>query len=160
MASSKDGNNNLETFRILWLDGAINSSENLAAGEQLRSFINHLNTYDNKDECLQIIKQVPKEDRVVLIVSGRLGYEVVPLIHSLPQLSSVYVYCTDREKNKQWADQFSKVKAVVVRLDDLIHRIQSDHKYRRIEEESLSTITIFNASDNPDLTSTGINGEF
>jgi len=34
---------------------------------------------------------------------------IVPRLHDLPQLNSVYVYCLDRIGNKQWADKYSKV---------------------------------------------------
>jgi protein gp37 len=110
MCKAEDNDiDNLETFRLLWLDADVNNTENLAAQQHLRSVINYLETFVDADECRQSIEQIPKEDRVVLIVSGELGRKVVPRIHEIQLVSSVYVYCRDKNKHKQWADQFKKV---------------------------------------------------
>jgi hypothetical protein len=84
MASTRadDGTKeNLETFSLFWLDSTVNNSvENQNAQVQLRSIINHLKTFEKVDECKNYISErVSTEDRVVLIVSGRLGREVVSI---------------------------------------------------------------------------------
>ena len=100
---------NLETFRLLWLDSNVNNGENLVAQIQLRTIINHLETFIDPDDCQKSIEQTPKDDRVVLIVSGQLGETLVPRIHESQRVSAVYVYCRDENKNKVWADKFKKV---------------------------------------------------
>jgi hypothetical protein len=86
--------NNLETFALLRLDAAVNTSEeNREAQQQLRSTINHVTTFENASLCEQYIRSVCLHDRLVLIVSGKLGQEVVPYIHQVRQLSSINVYC-------------------------------------------------------------------
>jgi virulence-associated protein VapD len=104
------GDHNLETFSLVWLDGSVNTSEeNVNVQQQLRTLINHLKTFENADECVQYIRSVSKQNRIVLIVSGRLGREIVPRIHRLRQVSSIYVYCMDKQANEQWANKFQKV---------------------------------------------------
>jgi hypothetical protein len=101
---------NLETYCLIWLDAAVNSSEeNVEAQQQLRTFVNHLIIFDSDNECEEYIRSIPKEDRIVFIVSGRLGEKIVPRIHHLQQVFSVYVYCSDKKKSKEWAQKFSKV---------------------------------------------------
>jgi Tfp pilus assembly protein PilF len=51
------------------------------------------------------------------------------------------------------------VKSVVVKLDDLTNHIKADQKSRVKIEEPLS-INVFTASDNPDQSTTGLNGHF
>jgi len=102
--------NNLESFSLLWLDAVVNTSEeNREAQRQLRSTINHVITFEDPNLCQQYIRSVCPQDRLVLIVSGRLGQEVVSRIHQIRQLSSVYVYCMDKERNEKWAKNFTKV---------------------------------------------------
>jgi hypothetical protein len=109
LSSSKD--NNLETFSLVWLDATVNESkENREVQQQLRKSINRLKTFNNADECEQYIRSMSEQDRVVIIVSGRLGQEVVPRIHHLRQVCRIYVYCMDRARNERWAKQFSKVR--------------------------------------------------
>jgi plasmid stabilization system protein ParE len=101
---------NLETFGLLWLDANVDTSEeNRQAQKQLRHIINHLKIFDNQNLCQQYILSVSSQNRLILIVSGRLGQEIVPHIHHLRQISSIYVYCRDKETNEKWAKHFPKV---------------------------------------------------
>jgi hypothetical protein len=110
MIDAAQRDENLETYCLIWLDTSVNSSEeNLHAQQQLRSSINHLLTFEDDHQCLQYIHSVPKDDRIVLIVSGKLGRLVVPKIARLRHISSIYVYCMDKKANEQWAQDFSKV---------------------------------------------------
>ena len=66
--------NNLETFALLWLDAEVNSSEeNRQAQQDIRSTINHVITFEDPTLCKQYIRSVCPYDRLVLIISGRLG---------------------------------------------------------------------------------------
>src|ERR1700722_4333463 len=96
--SITSGGNNLETFSLVWLDASVNGSkENIEAQQRLRTSINHLKTFENSDQCEKYIRSVSKDDRIVLIVSGQLGREIVPRIHKLRQVFSIYVYCMDKK---------------------------------------------------------------
>jgi hypothetical protein len=101
---------NLETFSLLWLDASVNDvQENIDAQQQLRTSINYLKTFEDGDKCEEYIRSVPKDDRIILIISGRFGEIIVPRIHSLRQISSIYVYCKDKKRHETWANQFKKV---------------------------------------------------
>ena len=103
-------NENLETYCLIWVDNSVNNSkENLDAQQQLRTSINHLLTFEDDQQCLQHINSLPKDDRVVLIVSGRLGRILVPQIVQFRQIISIYIYCLDKKANQQWSQHFSKV---------------------------------------------------
>ncbi len=111
-ATSQPNNPNLESFACLWLDQSINSTDdNRETQQQLRQVINHLQTFSDSDQCEEYIKQINKE-KVVLIVSGSLGRQIVPRLHSLSQLSACYVFCGDKEANEQWANKYHKVTYV------------------------------------------------
>ncbi|CAF2104698.1 unnamed protein product [Rotaria magnacalcarata] len=158
--SSNMHDENLETYYLLWLDAEVNTSEeNRIAQQQLRSTINHVTTFEDGNLCQQYIQSISIYDRIILIVSGRLGQEVVPRIHDLRQLSSIYVYCIDKQKNEEWAKNFTKVKGVTVDIGHLIDRIKRDQT-NRIKEEDPIVINIFTANQNPDLSTTCLNGTF
>ena len=153
-------NDNLETFSIFWLDVQVNTTEdNQHTQLKLREIINHLKTFDDQGECHQRILSLSTQDRLVLIVSGRCGRQLVPQIHHLRQVSSIYVYCMDKKANEQWAKDFIKIKSVIVELKDLIHVIKQDQQTRVKIEEPLS-INIFNVNNKKDQSTTGLNGNF
>lgn len=111
--SRKLNNKKLEIFSLIWLDASVNSSqENINAQRQLRRLINRLKTFTDTDQCEQYIRSVPAGDQIVLIVSGHLGRVLVPRIHCIQQVSSIYVYCMDKTKNEQWSKQFTKVSYI------------------------------------------------
>ena len=70
---------NLETYSLIWLDGSVNySRQNIRAQEKLQRTIHHLLPFEDDQQCLQHIHSLTDHDRVVLIVSGRLGEIIVP----------------------------------------------------------------------------------
>ncbi|CAF4021624.1 unnamed protein product [Rotaria magnacalcarata] len=109
----RPGSKNLETFYLLWLDASVNKTEeNVEAQQYLRTSINYLETFENDKQSECYIQSLSSDDRVVLIVSGQLGQIIVPHIHSLRQLSSIYV------------------RGVFVRLDELVSQITTDQTKR------------------------------
>ncbi len=101
---------NLETYSLIWLDSSVGESQDfIQAQRHLRTTINYIKLFKQSNECFEYIKSLSKYDRIVLIVSGRLGQEIVPKIHQFRQISSIYVYCMNKKQNEQWARQFNKV---------------------------------------------------
>ncbi|CAF2520409.1 unnamed protein product [Rotaria sp. Silwood2] len=151
---------NIETFSLIWLDAAVNSSkENIQAQPDLRAIINYLKVFENVEKCEKYIRKSHESDRIVLIVSGGLGQEIVPRIHKLRQLCVIYIYCMNKKKNKKWASQYSKIKLITTDLDDLIHQIEKDHvKTKKVEEQF--GITFLERDSVADRSSFGLNGQY
>jgi hypothetical protein len=102
--------NHLETFSLIWLDANSNIKDSRNTQQNLRSIINQLKIFQDPQECQQYVEQTPKEDQLVLIVSGQMGRLMIPSIHQYQQVSSIYIYCNDLTSNKKWACQFPKVR--------------------------------------------------
>ncbi|CAF1019710.1 unnamed protein product [Adineta steineri] len=149
----------LEIFSLIWLDANVYVKDTRKTEVKLRSIINHIKKFQDVKQCQQYIEQRSKKDRLILIVSGRLGQEIVPYIHQLRQVISIYVYCIDKKSNEQWTFKFSKIKSVVVNLDELVSQITTDHKIQKKVEEPLS-INIFTTNVGAGKSTTGVNGQF
>ncbi|CAF4460054.1 unnamed protein product, partial [Rotaria socialis] len=146
-------NDSLETYSIFWLDASVNNEENITAQKKLRSIVNQLRTFVDPKEFLDRVHFIQQGDLTILIVSGQMGRIVVPEMQKLAQVSSIYVYCFDKEANLQWSQPYKKVKTVCTKLDELIDIIRVDQKNRGRNEEAL-------AMDILDRSSTELNGEF
>ncbi|CAF2118388.1 unnamed protein product [Rotaria magnacalcarata] len=146
-------NDSLETYSIFWLDASVNNEENISAQNKLRSIINQLRTFVDPEEFLDGVRFIQQGDLTILIVSGQMGRIVVPEMQKLAQVSSIYVYCFNKEAHLQWSQPYKKVKAVCTRLDELIDIIRVDQKNRGRNEEAL-------AMDILDRSSTELNGDF
>jgi hypothetical protein len=99
----------LEIFCIIWLDDNTQTSDNRDTEQHLRSIINRLKRFKDVEQCENYINQRSLEDRLILIVSGRLGRKIVPTIHTVRQVISIYVYCMDEAGNKEWSKKYTKV---------------------------------------------------
>ncbi len=99
-----------EIFYIIWLDDGENALDTRNTDQKLRSIINRLKKFQDVEPCQKFIEERSEKERVVMIVSGRLGQKIVPSIHKLRQVISIYVYCIDKKGNERWANKFAKVK--------------------------------------------------
>ncbi len=99
----------LEIFCIIWLDDNTQASDNRDTEQRLRSIINRLKRFKDVENCEKYINERSAEDRIILIVSGRLGPTIVPTIHTLRQVISIYVYCMDEAGNREWSKKYAKV---------------------------------------------------
>ncbi|CAM2707144.1 unnamed protein product [Rotaria socialis] len=121
---------NLETFILIWLDSLVNKSEdNIDTKMLLRKTINRLVAFDDMDRCIEYVKD-HDEERIVFIVSGRLGQQAVPVLHHLAHLVAIYVYCGDKKRNEIWTKEYMKIKGVIDDLKELIIQIQIDQAKR------------------------------
>ena len=102
------------TLFLFWLDPNIKKSQdNIKIQEKLEAlFPNDFLTFASSEECESCIKQ-KKNDRIVLIVGGQIGRQVVPKIHDLMQMASILVYCMDKEGNEKWAKNHAKVSTAI-----------------------------------------------
>ena len=106
---------NLESFSCMWLDQDVHTTQdNQETLQKLRSIINHLQLFDNCNDCEQCIRQITKE-KVVLIVSGRSGRTIIPFVHDLPQFLASYIFCQDLKANKEWSSKYAKVSEISMR---------------------------------------------
>jgi plasmid stabilization system protein ParE len=104
-------NNTVKINSLIWLDTEVNKNEeNRQAKQQLHNIIHHIKPFEDPHECQQYIQRAPTNYRIILIASGTLGRQIVPYIHNLKQISAIYIYCVDKQKNEQWAQQFHKVR--------------------------------------------------
>lgn len=109
---------NLETFTLLVLDSDERITQyNQDIQKQLRRSINFLKIFAEVIKCDEYIRQMNAE-KAVLIVSSTFGKEILPNIHNLQQLCSVYILVDNEttiddvrihEEKNEWTKQYNKV---------------------------------------------------
>lgn len=106
-----DADGHLETFSLIWLDSNADRSDIKETKNKLRHLINRLRLFHDVGECEKYINERPYYDRIVMVVSGKMGQQIVPFIHELQQIVSIYVYCQNRQNHEQWAGKYAKVRS-------------------------------------------------
>lgn len=104
------GTQNFETYDLIWLDTSVNKTkDNIDAQKRIRVLCNRFLTFKKEQKCQQYIKSLSKDDRLILIVSGKLGQIIVPKIIHYRQISSIYIYCRNKDFHQKWAQNYPKV---------------------------------------------------
>ncbi|CAF0766388.1 unnamed protein product [Adineta steineri] len=142
---------NLEMFTIIWLDDSkTKSQKTISIQQQLRTIVNYLKTFENEDDCEKYIQKMSKDEYIILIVNDQIGQKILPNIHHLQQLFSIYIYSPNKNIDQQWINQFNKVKSISIDYDELITQIKVDHmKCKYIKDEIL--FDIFRIDQSTDL---------
>ncbi|CAF2026607.1 unnamed protein product [Rotaria magnacalcarata] len=116
-----------ETFLLIWLDPNVDTStDNVKTQERLRKILTCLITFDKVEPCERWLKKCCSNEKIILIVSGAYGQEIIPKIHHLKTLITIYVYCLDVDRNKRWAKTFSKIRNVTSSTDILLDELSHD----------------------------------
>ncbi|CAF1087930.1 unnamed protein product [Didymodactylos carnosus] len=141
-SAAANDTDNIETFTIVWLDANVNTTEdNTETYHALRTIVNYIRTYDAVQPCEEYVTRVSRAS-LILIVSGGFGREIVPRIHDLEQVNSVYVYCADKKRNERWAKDYAKVRSVIVERAELIEKVSDDQKIRALMEDAAVPVSI------------------
>ena len=142
--------------RVLWLDETISDQYCPQLEIKLCPIINHICKFHDKNECEKYIKRASNEDRFVIIVNNQFARDFIPSIHSLNQVSSIYIYSKDDDTHDiqsqpAWIEQFPKVKSGPIQTNEIISQIKF--------EEPL-TVNTFSTDTNMGMSTTGLNGNF
>jgi tetratricopeptide (TPR) repeat protein len=119
----------VQNFVLIWLDSNINESDEhyCDSMNELRQIVNTIHTFTDADQCVDFLTEI-KEDKVFLVVTDVLGQQLVPRIHELPQLHSIYVFCGGKAKHEVWANEWAKVKGVFTRIQPICNSLKQDTK--------------------------------
>jgi hypothetical protein len=121
---------NVETFVLIWLDVTINMNEDTIISQtKLRAIVNSLFTFHTIDETINFIKNA-KDEKVFLIISGSLGWELIERTNTnkLLQLDSIYIFCRDKSKHKALRERDHKIRGIFTDIDPLCARLKDDLK--------------------------------
>ncbi|CAF1528925.1 unnamed protein product [Rotaria sp. Silwood1] len=119
----------LQNFLLIWLDANLNeSNEDFKKSlQKIQYLVASIKTFTDAEECIDFLS-ASKKEKVFMIVSGSLGQHVIPKIHALPQLDSIYVFCSNQSIHEEWARTMPKVKGVHTTIESICEALQIDRK--------------------------------
>ncbi|CAF3458461.1 unnamed protein product [Rotaria socialis] len=131
---------NLEPYQFLWFDKEVNATEDNLVKEEARQVINHMRVFDNFEECERYVELVVERgQKIILIVSGYYGRELISRVQNIPQVAAVYVYCMNEDTYREWSKSYKKVNIFFTKPNELINQLKQDqHVRERTYENSLA----------------------
>jgi len=53
-----------------------------------------------------------KDEKAFVIASGSLSQQLDPIIHNLPQVDAISIFCGKKSRYEQWAKEWIKIKCI------------------------------------------------
>ncbi|UJR24551.1 hypothetical protein I4U23_005926 [Adineta vaga] len=135
---SKDvrGRQNLDQQNILviWIDRNIdeNNKDCLNTITQLKCTVNDLKIYTDGDQCIEFIETI-RHQKICIVVSGSLGQQIVPRVHDLCQMNSIFIFCGDKKRHEKWVKEWPKINGVFTEIDPICEVLQQTTQFKSRE---------------------------
>ncbi|CAF1332917.1 unnamed protein product [Rotaria sordida] len=119
----------IQNFFLVWLDANIDESKEDFQNtlKQLRRIVASITTFTDAQQCFDYLSGITKE-KAFMIVSGSLGQKIVPETEAMPQLESVYVFCSNQSYHEQWANKVPKIKGVYTKIEPICKALEIDRQ--------------------------------
>ncbi|CAF1166528.1 unnamed protein product [Adineta steineri] len=103
----------MQNVLVIWLDKNINDNNADCSNtiKQLKCIVNNVNTFTDGEQCIEFIRTITN-NKICMIVSGSLGQHIVPHVHTMSQVDTIFIFCNNQEWHKQWAKEWPKIKGV------------------------------------------------
>ncbi|CAF1472093.1 unnamed protein product [Adineta steineri] len=103
----------IQNVLLVWLDSNIDDDNadcnNII--KQLNCVVNNINTFTDGKECVEFIQTI-KNNEVFMVVSDPLGKNLVPCVHEMSQVDTVFIVGNNQECHKHLVKEWPKIKRV------------------------------------------------
>ncbi|CAF1475081.1 unnamed protein product [Adineta steineri] len=115
----------MQNVLVIWLDNNINDNNTDYNNtiKQLKCVVNNVNTLTDVEKCIEFIETITN-NKVCMIVSGSLGKYIVPRVHNVPQVDTIFIFCNNHEWDKQWAKEWPKIKGVFTDITSICEALK------------------------------------
>ena len=105
-------------FRLIWLSDGIAELEKRfqQTFTNLRRTFNSIDKFSDVNQCVDLLTTV-SDARVLMIVSGTLGQQIVPFVHDFSQLNFIFIFTRSKAQHESWTGDWPKIRGVFVDFD-------------------------------------------
>lgn len=142
----------VQNFLLVWLDASIDESNKDYRDmlKTLRNIVNDVYSVTQSNECLEFFKKTDVE-KIFVIASGYLGQYLIPDIHTLPQLDTVYIFCDNKTRHEQWAKNWKKIKGVYTEIASIYQDLEQAVKQSNLDSISMSFVPMGEVASSQNL---------
>ncbi|CAF1500587.1 unnamed protein product [Adineta steineri] len=120
----------VQNVLLIWVDSNIDETNNDCQNTitKLRCAVNDINKFTDADQCFEFIETIV-DKKACMIISGSLGKQIVPHVHNMSQVDSIFIFCDNRKYHKKWAKNWSKIKGVFTDITPICEALkEAAHK--------------------------------
>ncbi|CAF1023400.1 unnamed protein product [Adineta steineri] len=115
----------MQNVLLIWLDNNINENNADCSNtiKQLKRVVSNINTFTDGEECVEFIQTI-NNNKVCMIVSGSVGKHIVPHVHDMSQVDTIFIFCNNQQWHKQWAKEWPKIKGVFTDITSICEALK------------------------------------
>ena len=142
----------VQNVLLIWLDNNIddNNEDCRNTVTQLRRVVNDINTFTDGEECIQFIEDI-NDNKVCMIISGSLGQHIVPRVHNMSQVDSIFIFCGNKKRHEQWTKEWSKIKGVFTEITPICEALKQASQQCEQNAISISFVPTSDDASNKNL---------
>jgi len=127
----------VQNVLLIWLNNNIddNSANYRNTINELRRTVNTINTFPDGDQCIQFLENM-SNDKACMIIPSSLGQQIVPRVHDMSQVDSIFIFSSKKKRPEQWAKDWSKIKGVFTEITYICEAIKQ--AAQQCEQNSIS----------------------
>ncbi|CAF5143382.1 unnamed protein product, partial [Rotaria magnacalcarata] len=114
----------MQNFLLIWFDGNIdkNHEDFQDYFTELRNIVSTFEKFNDVNRCVEYLRSIEFE-KVFLIVSGTLNKDILPLVHDMIQIDTIFFLTRDKNRYKQLEKKWSKVQIVSASVNSICKRL-------------------------------------
>jgi hypothetical protein len=139
----------VQNIFLIWLDNNIDEENNADCRNtvtQLQHVVNNVNTFTNSDQCIEFINTIDNNNnKAHMITSDSLAQHIVPLVHNLLQVDSIFIFCSNKKQLEQWTEKWPKIKGVFTEIAPICEELKKGAQ--QCEHNAISISFMATSSD-------------
>jgi tetratricopeptide (TPR) repeat protein len=136
----------VQNVMLIWLDSSIDKDNTDCQNTitQLRRTVNDVNTFTDGDQCIQFIHTITN-NKACMIISGSLGQHIVPRVHNMSQVDSIFIFCGNKKRHEEWTKEWSKIKGVFTEIKPICEALKQASQ--QCEQNAISISFVATSGD-------------
>ena len=142
----------VQNFFLVWIDANIDEStaDFHNSLNQLRSVVNDVRNFVQEDEAIDFFTDIQCISGF-LVVTDTIGARIMPLIHDILWLDTIYILANDQYEHKEWAKKWAKIEGVHTNILSICNALELATKQCDQDSIPLSFVTVTEGVSNVNL---------
>lgn len=138
----------MQNSLLIWVDGSVkdDDADTEKTLKNFHSITTNVIVVKRKNQCIHLLKDF-ETTRCFVVSSGALGQTLVPEIHGISNLESIYIFCGSEKFHQEWTKEWSKVKGVYSKIEALCQALQLGEKQSNPDASRISFFKSRKTSD-------------
>ncbi|CAF4919570.1 unnamed protein product [Rotaria socialis] len=112
-------------YLLIWVNQNIdeNTKDCRDTLAQLRAVVSEVNVCTTPEGCIDLFSEM-SEGKAFVIVSGYVGQQLVPEIHSMHVVDAIYIFCGNKARHEPWAKDWPKIRGVFTSIKPICESLK------------------------------------